>query len=113
MKKNFFLIIFVCLLLSINSFTYAQIKKENVQTNAEYVIELVRKSSTSAIYILASNYYKRYSSDWVSGISARNNLLVLKKKNIIYSWNLKDVVLIKKEGGEIKVYLSSAIYEKP
>ncbi len=113
MRKNFFLTTIVCLLLSINSFTYAQIKKETVQTNAEYVIELVRMSSTSDIYIFAANFYKWYGSNWVSGISTKDNLLVLKKKNDIHSWNLKNVVLIKKEGGVIKIFLSNDIYEKP
>jgi len=113
MKKNIFLTIIVCLLLSVNSFTYAQIKIENEQTNAEYVIELTRMSTTSIIYIFAANFYKKYSSDWVSGISAKNNLLVLKKKKDIHSWNLKNVVLIKKEGGVIKIFLSNDIFEKP
>jgi len=115
MKKNLLLTITVCLLMSINSFTYAQIIKENEQTNAEYVIELIKISTTEIIYIFPvsdNDKYEKYTSAWFSSISSKNNFLVLKRKDIIHSWNLKNVVFIEKRGGVIKVFLSNTITDR-
>lgn len=103
-KRNVFLSI-VMLFLILNITAFGQVRAKDKQTKAEYVLELIRKTTVDRVYIVAVNYHIEYNKEWLSNISVRDNLIIFKSDYDIHTWDIQDAIFIEKNKNVVKVRL--------
>ena len=98
---TFFLFVFFCA----NNVLYGQIK-ENKQTNAEYVMDIIQISSTKSVSIISINITKEYDGEWLSNVTVNGEYITFKRGERTHIWNLKNLIFIDINADVIKIRLN-------
>lgn len=104
-KKSFIVLI---VLSTLNTIAFSQTEKDD-QKKSEYVLELIRTTSVTSVYLVAVNYHFEYKKEWLSNISVKGEFIIFRKGDEIHSWDVKEAIFIQKYGSTIKVRLKCEI----
>ncbi|MCP4969537.1 MAG: hypothetical protein GY932_02945 [Arcobacter sp.] len=81
------------------------------QTNASYVVELMKKNKTEIIFIVGNNMHREYSKEWLTYSSNEGEWIIFTRGDKEHRWNIKNTIFIEKYGKIIKVRLNENIGE--
>ena len=106
-RHSFLIICTLFLMFSLPVVCQNSTKEKN--SNAELVLQLIRTTSVTRVFIVGVNYHKEYEKQWLSNISINDNFLVFRKGNDIDYWNVESIVLVEKYGDVMKVRLKDEV----
>ena len=107
-------LLLILLLVPMMSFGQ-EIKNEEPEDKAEYVLKLIQTKSVARVEIISETLgTKAYKDSWLSEVSIKGNLLFFKKMDNIHSWDLKYAIFIEKYNhlnkyNILKIYLKKGI----
>ena len=105
--KRSVLVIVTAIFLMSNVSALAQEKADN--SKAKYVLELIKSTTITSVYIVAKNYHRQYKGQWLDEISVNDDFIVFREGNRIHSWDISKAVFIEKYDEIIKVKLPDDI----
>lgn len=98
------------LVFAINTTIHAQDHKGEL-SNANYVLDIISKTSTTEVIIYVKNIEKKYTKIWLANVTTKGNYIIFKSEDHIHSWNLKDAIFIVKAGEKLEIWMDNIAWK--